>query len=114
MKSKRSRDHERPPRPATDSSAAEQGTPEPDLRESSSLLAFERETKGCETSTDLATAFLTIDTIAKGSLSPPAFARYEAYKRALIDHERDIPSTVLTLSLFVWDLLEERERVNLH
>lgn len=59
-------------------------------------------------------ALLTIDTIAKGSLLPQSFRRYEAYKQALLESGQDIQSVVVALSLFVWDVFKRRPSSTLH
>jgi hypothetical protein len=59
-------------------------------------------------------ALLTIDTIAKGSLLPLSFRRYEAYKQALLESDQDIQSVVVALSLFVWDVFKRRPSSTLH
>ena len=59
-------------------------------------------------------ALLTIDTIAKGSLLPRSFSRYEAYKQALLESGQDSQSVVIALSVFVWDLFKRRPSSTLH
>jgi hypothetical protein len=59
-------------------------------------------------------ALLTIDTIAKGSLLPQSFRRYEAYKQALLESGEDIQSVVIALTLFVWDVFKRRPSSTLH
>jgi hypothetical protein len=59
-------------------------------------------------------ALLTIDTIAKGSLLPQSFMRYEAYKQALLGSGEDIQTVVIALSLFAWDLFNRRPNSTLH
>ena len=59
-------------------------------------------------------ALLTIDTIAKGSLPPHFFSRYQAYRQGLLASGQDIQSVAIALSLFVWDLFKRRPNSTLH
>ena len=59
-------------------------------------------------------ALLTLDTIARGSLSMHSFERYRAYKRALLLSDQDLQSVSLTLILFIQGLYLEREDTTLH
>ena len=57
---------------------------------------------------------MTLDTIACGSLSPAALARYEAYKCALIVSDHDLESVAQTLAVFMRDLYVGSPSTTLH
>ncbi len=59
-------------------------------------------------------AFARIDALAVSSLSSGSLARYYAYKQALLDLEHDDESVISTLSVYVWDLFEDRSVREVH
>lgn len=63
---------------------------------------------------ELAVALLTLDTIARGSLSVHSFERYLAYKRALLLGDQDLQSVSLTLIVFIQGLYLEHPDTTLH
>jgi hypothetical protein len=62
----------------------------------------------------LPSAFARIDALAVSSLSGESLARYYAYKQTLLDLEQDDESVISTLSIYVWDLFEDRSVRELH
>lgn len=63
---------------------------------------------------EMATALLTLDTIARGSLPTGSLERYEAYRCALIESDQDVQSVSLTLMLFTCDLFHQHSSTTLH
>jgi hypothetical protein len=55
-------------------------------------------------------AFARIDALAVSSLSSGSLARYYAYKHL----EHDDESVISTLSVYVWDLFEDRSVREVH
>jgi hypothetical protein len=63
---------------------------------------------------DSFSSFARIDALAAASLSIESLARYHAYKHALLELEHDDQSVISTLSIFVWDLFEDRSAREIH
>jgi hypothetical protein len=57
-------------------------------------------------------ALLTLDTIARGSLSIVSFERYVAYKQALLVGDKDL--IALSLAIFIQDLFSGSSSTTLH
>jgi len=53
-----------------------------------------------------ATKLLVMDRVADATLTPASWARYKAYRRALIADGQNSQQVVETLSLFLWDLVD--------